>query len=92
MHTKYVHLFHSDIWQLEMERALLEGEHQTEMGQLQSDQEKINQLKEKQNMLIEKATREREKVCNESDTREFIHFICLFFFWNLLVLLAREVL
>ena len=26
-----------------MERALLEGEHQTEMGQLQTDQEKINQ-------------------------------------------------
>ena len=45
-----------------MERALLEGEHQTEMGQLQSDQEKINQLREKQTMLIEKATREREKV------------------------------
>ena len=45
-----------------MERALLEGEHQTEMGQLQSDQEKINHLREKQTMLIEKATREREKV------------------------------
>ena len=38
-----------------MERALLEGEHQTEMGQLQSDQEKINHLREKQTMLIEKA-------------------------------------
>ncbi|XP_053408390.1 pleckstrin homology-like domain family B member 1 isoform X3 [Mercenaria mercenaria] len=46
---------------LEMERALLEGEHQTEMERLQDDQEKIRQLRHKQNMLMEKATREREK-------------------------------
>ena len=59
-----------------MERALLEGEHQTEMGQLQSDQEKINQLKEKQNMLIEKATREREKVgCKIMSRAEKISFL-----------------
>jgi hypothetical protein len=48
--------------QLEMERALLEGEHQTEMERLQDDQEKIRHLRHKQNMLMEKASREREKV------------------------------
>ncbi|XP_060573136.1 pleckstrin homology-like domain family B member 1 isoform X3 [Ruditapes philippinarum] len=46
---------------LEMERALLEGEHQTEMERLQDDQEKIRHLRHKQNMLMEKASREREK-------------------------------
>lgn len=46
---------------LEMERALLEGEHQKEMDKLQEDQEKIQQLRQKQNLLIEKATRQREK-------------------------------
>ena len=49
--------------QLEMERALLEGEHKVEMDQLQGDQERINSLKRKQLHLIELATTEREKVC-----------------------------
>ena len=53
---------HFSMLQLEMERALLEGEHQTEMERLQEDQEKIRHLRHKQNMLMEKATREREKV------------------------------
>lgn len=48
--------------QLEMERALLEGEHQTEMEELQSDQEKITVLKEEQEMLMQKAVQERETV------------------------------
>ncbi|KAK3612109.1 hypothetical protein CHS0354_031180 [Potamilus streckersoni] len=49
------------IRELEMERALLEGEHQMEMEQLSQDQEKINQLKQRQNQLVQKATRQREK-------------------------------
>ena len=48
--------------QLEMERALLEGEHKTEMEQLQEEQEKINQLKQHQHNMLERATRQREKV------------------------------
>ncbi|KAL3886762.1 hypothetical protein ACJMK2_026735 [Sinanodonta woodiana] len=49
------------IRELEMERALLEGEHQMEMEQLSQDQEKINQLKQRQNQLVQKATKQREK-------------------------------
>lgn len=48
--------------QLEMERALLDGEHEAEMERLQDDQEKIQQLRQKQNLLMEKASRERQKV------------------------------
>ena len=47
---------------MEMERALLEGEHHNEMERLQEDQEKILQLRHKQNILMEKASRQREKV------------------------------
>ncbi|XP_055958658.1 pleckstrin homology-like domain family B member 1 isoform X3 [Patella vulgata] len=47
---------------LEMERALLEGEHQTEMEQLQHDQEQINLLKQQQAELMERASRERQKM------------------------------
>ncbi|XP_052803297.1 pleckstrin homology-like domain family B member 1 isoform X2 [Mya arenaria] len=46
---------------MEMERALLDGEHHNEMGKLQEDQEKILELRQKQNMLMEKASRQREK-------------------------------
>ncbi|XP_013410434.1 pleckstrin homology-like domain family B member 2 isoform X4 [Lingula anatina] len=49
------------IRELEMERALLEGEHQTEMVQLQREQDRINSLKQKQLELIERATAEKER-------------------------------
>lgn len=45
-----------------MERALLDGEHQTEMEQLHEDEEKINQLKHRQRELIDESARERENV------------------------------
>jgi len=47
---------------MEVERALLEGEHQNEMEKLQEDQGKIQELRHKQNILMEKASRQREKV------------------------------
>ncbi|XP_069115660.1 pleckstrin homology-like domain family B member 2 isoform X3 [Argopecten irradians] len=56
------------IRELEMERALLEGEHQTEMDELQSDQDRINLLKQRQAELIEHATQEREKEENRMDS------------------------
>ena len=49
-------------FQLEMERALLEGEHNTEMEELQQEQERINVLKVQQAELIENSAKEREKV------------------------------
>ncbi|XP_046572111.1 LOW QUALITY PROTEIN: pleckstrin homology-like domain family B member 1 [Haliotis rubra] len=49
------------IRELEMERALLDGEHQMEMEQLQRDQEKINNLKRQQADLIQQANLQREK-------------------------------
>ncbi|XP_041373083.1 pleckstrin homology-like domain family B member 1 isoform X2 [Gigantopelta aegis] len=49
------------IRELEMERALLEGEHQTEMGKLHVDQDRIDHLKQRQAHLTEQATRERER-------------------------------
>jgi hypothetical protein len=45
-----------------MERALLEGEHNTEMEELQQEQERINDLKVQQAELIENSAKEREKV------------------------------
>ena len=45
-----------------MERALLEGEHQTEMERLQSDQENIARLKQRQSQLLEVAARRRQSV------------------------------
>jgi hypothetical protein len=45
-----------------MERALLEGEHNTEMEELQQEQERINVLKVQQAELIENSAKEREKV------------------------------
>ena len=48
--------------QLEMERALLEGEHQTEMEKLDVDQERIDLLKQRQVALEEQAAHERERV------------------------------
>ena len=50
------------ICQLEMERALLEGEHQTELEHLQEDQERIRALKQRQLDLIECAASEKDKV------------------------------
>ncbi|XP_048257939.1 pleckstrin homology-like domain family B member 2 isoform X4 [Haliotis rufescens] len=50
------------IRELEMERALLDGEHQMEMEQLQHDQEKINDLKRQQADLIQQANLQREKL------------------------------
>ncbi|XP_074653729.1 uncharacterized protein LOC141907874 isoform X2 [Tubulanus polymorphus] len=49
------------IRELEVERALLEGEHRLEMSELQHDQETINGLKHKQWEQIDIATIEREK-------------------------------
>ncbi|KAK7491030.1 hypothetical protein BaRGS_00017726, partial [Batillaria attramentaria] len=49
------------IRELEMERALLEGEHKTEMEHLHADQEKVNELKQQQHNLLERAARQREK-------------------------------
>ncbi|XP_060081466.1 uncharacterized protein LOC132560804 [Ylistrum balloti] len=57
------------IRELEMERALLEGEHQTEMDELQSDQDRINLLKQRQAELIERATQEREKMRRQEENR-----------------------
>ncbi|KAL5019694.1 hypothetical protein ScPMuIL_002586 [Solemya velum] len=48
------------IRELEMERALLDGEHQTEMERLHEDEEKINELKHRQRELIDQASQERE--------------------------------
>jgi len=48
--------------QLEMERALLEGEHQNELDQLAQDQKKISALKQQQLQIIEQAAYKREKV------------------------------
>ena len=45
-----------------MERALLEGEHNTEMEELQQEQERINVPKVQQAELIENSAKEREKV------------------------------
>ncbi|XP_064617484.1 serine-rich adhesin for platelets-like isoform X1 [Liolophura sinensis] len=50
------------IRELEMERALLEGEHKKEMEEMQKDQEHIDVLQEKQQRLIQRAAVEREKV------------------------------
>uniref|UniRef100_A0A0L8HQ54 Uncharacterized protein n=1 Tax=Octopus bimaculoides TaxID=37653 RepID=A0A0L8HQ54_OCTBM len=49
------------IRELELEQALLEGEHQTEMNELQVEQELINQLKKKHDEIVEKAALERER-------------------------------
>lgn len=49
------------IRELEMEQALLDGEHQTEMSELHREQEIINQLKLKHEEIVEKAALEREK-------------------------------
>lgn len=49
------------IQELEMEQALLDGEHKTEMTELQREQEIINQLKLKHEEIVEKAALEREK-------------------------------
>ncbi|XP_033759080.1 pleckstrin homology-like domain family B member 2 isoform X2 [Pecten maximus] len=57
------------IRELEMERALLEGEHQTEMDELQSDQDRINLLKQRQAELIELATQDREKMRVQEENR-----------------------
>ena len=51
--------------QLEMERALLEGEHQTELEQLLEEQQSISALKRRQLVLIERAAGDMEKVSND---------------------------
>lgn len=45
-----------------MEKALLDGEKETEMEELQRDQERINVLKERHREVVERAARERQKV------------------------------
>lgn len=45
-----------------MEKALLDGEKETEMEELQRDQERINILKERHREVVERAARERQKV------------------------------
>ena len=54
------------MFQLEMERALLEGEHNMEMSELQMDQEKIAALKQKQWELIDLAAIDRERVSSHA--------------------------
>ncbi|XP_048773623.2 uncharacterized protein LOC125678885 isoform X4 [Ostrea edulis] len=49
------------IRELEMEKALLDGEKQTEMEELQRDQERIKILKERHREVVERAARERQK-------------------------------
>ncbi len=49
-------------FQLEMERALLEGEHQMEMEELEREQLKINRLKTRQLELVDEAQAQRDKV------------------------------
>ncbi|CAH1797445.1 unnamed protein product [Owenia fusiformis] len=49
------------IRELEMERALLEGEHQNEMEQLKRDRERIAELKNQQMQLLENAAKQKEK-------------------------------
>ena len=48
--------------QLEMEKALLEGEHADELQLLHEEQSKIDRLKKKQIELIEGAASQKEKV------------------------------
>lgn len=49
-------------FQLEAERALLEGEHEVEMVHLQDDTRHIRSLKQRQIELIESAAMEKEQV------------------------------
>jgi len=64
---------------MEVERALLEGEHQNEMEKLQEDQGKIQELRHKQNILMEKASRQREKV-----NQCYVHLYSRVAHWNLI--------
>ncbi len=50
------------LFQLEMERALLEGEQRDELEQLRMDQEHITMLKQRQIALIDAAMATSEKV------------------------------
>ncbi|XP_076109688.1 uncharacterized protein LOC143078681 isoform X7 [Mytilus galloprovincialis] len=58
------------IRELEMERALLEGEHNTEMEELQQEQDRINALKLQQAELIERSAKEREKEIEIMDKKQ----------------------
>lgn len=54
--------FVSDV-QLEMERALLEGEQQIQLEQLDAAREKVAALEAKESKLLDEAASERLKVC-----------------------------
>lgn len=71
-----------------MEKALLDGEKETEMEELQRDQERINILKERHREVVERAARERQKVRTGAQQRDLIkaamymyynHFITMIF-------------
>lgn len=71
-----------------MEKALLDGEKETEMEELQRDQERINILKERHREVVERAARERQKVRKGAHHRDLImasmymyysHFIRMIF-------------
>lgn len=48
--------------QLEMERALLEGEYQTEMDELRECEDRIKATKQQQLLLLEQASQDRQQV------------------------------
>ena len=56
--------------QLEMERALLEGEQQIQLEQLETAKEKVTSLEAKESRLLDEAAVERAKV--------FATFLCYF--------------
>lgn len=58
-----------------MEKALLDGEKETEMEELQRDQERINILKERHREVVERAARERQKVRTGSTKVLYVHVL-----------------
>jgi len=55
-----------------MERALLEGEQDSEMAQLQQEKDALEQLKEKMSDIENKAQTEKSQVCGHDEV--FISF------------------
>jgi len=50
-----------------MERALLEGEQDSEMAQLQQEKDALEQLKEKMSDIENKAQTEKSQVCGHDE-------------------------
>jgi len=59
------------LFQMEMERALLDGEQQIQLEQLEAAKEKVASLEAKETRLLAEATDERAKV--------FSAFVCIIF-------------